>query len=77
MCRMFEKVAEHWSKVPPLAKQVSLLVFKTPIDECLKNLLSGLLERDGGISGYEQSVIQDTIYKPSTTRRNNTPILGC
>ena len=44
---------------------------------CLKKVVSGPFERDGGISDYAQSVIQDHIYKPSTTTTNATPILGC
>ena len=60
-------------------KQVSLLVFRDQMAGCLQKLLSGLLERDGGISDYVHSLIQDTIYmyKPSTTRTNKTQILGC
>ena len=44
---------------------------------CLKKVVSGPFERDGGISDYAQSLIQDHIYKPSTTTANATPILSC
>ena len=43
---------------------------------CLKKILSSPFERDGNISDYAQGVIQDTIYKPSTTTTNASPILG-
>ena len=76
VCRMFEKVAKHRSTVSP-PKQVSLLVVRAQMAGCFKKLLSGPLKRDGGISDYAQSLIQDTIYKPSTTRTNKAPILGC
>ena len=60
-------------------KQVSLLhvVVKAQMAECLKKLVSGSLERYGGISDYAQSLIQDTLYKPSTTRTKETGIHGC
>ena len=76
---MFEEVAEHRSRVPPLAKTsvTTTVVFKAQMAGCLQKLLSGPLERDIGISDYAQSLIQDTIYKPSTTRTNKTLILGC
>ena len=45
VCRMFEKVAEHRSRVPPLAKTASLLVVRAQMAGCLKKLLCGPLER--------------------------------
>ena len=74
---MFEKVTEHRSRVPPLAKTSVATSFQSSVAGCLQKLLSGLLERDGGIRDYAQSFIQDTIYKPNTTRTNKTLILGC
>ena len=74
---MFEKVAEHRSRVPPLAKSSVTIAVRAQMAGCLQKLLSGPLERDGGISNYAQSLMQDTIYKPSTTRTNKTSILGC
>ena len=76
VCRMFEKVAKHRSRVPPLAKTSVDTSFQSSDGWMFEKLLSGPLERYGGISDYAQSLIQDTIYKPSTTRTNKTPILG-
>ena len=81
MYRRIEKVAEDSSGVPLLGKTIVAttvhVVVKGLMAECLKKVVSGPFERDGGISDYAQSVIQDHIYKPSTTTTNGTPILGC
>ena len=39
---------------------------------CLQKLLSGPLERDGGISDYAQSLIQDTIQYINQVLREQT-----
>ena len=77
VCRMFEKVADHRSRVPPLAKISVASSFQSSDGWMFAKLLSVPWERDGSISDYAQSLIQDIIYKPSTTRTNKTPIFGC
>ena len=62
VCRMFEKVAEHRFRVQSLVKTSVATSFQSS-DGCMfEKLLSGPLERDGGIRDYAQSLIQDAIY---------------
>ena len=79
MYRRIEKAEEESSGVPFLFKTIvaTTCSFKGLMAGCLKKVVSGPFERDGGISDYAQSVIQDHIYKPSTTTTNATSILGC
>ena len=78
MCRRFEKVAKYRFKVPPLAKTSIAASCKVQMAGCLKKLTSMVSWRDTEVfSDYAQSVIQNTTYKTSTTRTNETSVLGC
>ena len=79
MYRRIEKVEEDSSEVPLLGKTIVATTCSCQRSDgwMFEKGRSGPFERDGGISDYAQSVIQDHIYKPSTTTTNETPILGC
>ena len=78
VCRMFEKVAEHRSRVPTLGK-TSVTTSCQSSDGWMfeKTVKWSVGEGKEAFSDYPQSVIQNTKYKSSTTRTNKTPILGC
>ena len=75
---MFEKEAEHRSRVPPLAKTSVATNFQSSDDWMFAKTVVVVRWRGKEASNdYAQSLIQDTIYQPSTTRTNKAPILGC
>ena len=61
-----EKVAEHSSRVPPLAKTSIAPSCKAQMAGCLRKLVSGQLERYGGIHGRKASF--KTVYIKQVVR---------
>ena len=74
---MFEKVAEHRSRVPPLAKTSVTTSCQSSDGWMFEKTVKWFVGEGRRHSVITRSVIQNTKYKQSTTRTNKTPILGC
>ena len=77
VCRMFKKVAEHRFKVKPLAKTSVATSFQSSDGWMFEKTVKWSVGEGRRHQYYTQSFIQDTMYKPSTTRIHKAPILGC
>ena len=74
---MFEKVAEHRSRVSSLAKTSVTTSCQSSDGWMFEKTVKWSVGETKAFSDCAQIVIQNIIYKPNTTRTNKTSILGC